>query len=229
MNDHKSCPWKPPRSGPFPERVGWGRLGLFVGKESVSGEVSWRWELCSLSIIIVLCLPKSADKSCEDKLLTTRELSCDFQAIESYGSDAQKSYPLKGLMVRTLWFWLAGVKLRSWCITQLLNTTPFALGGSSAHANSKFNCKWNVSLLECLFWIIGTYCGISFCWSSKALVAVLTTVACCPNKFFNSSTYRSNHGRCWFHRLRNVVSSNKGIFLIDDDQEAGIASKTDGG
>jgi nicotinamidase-related amidase len=34
---------------------------------------------------------------------------------------------------------------------------------------------------------------------------------------------------CWFHRLRNVVSSNKGIFLIDDDQEAGIASKTDGG
>ena len=33
---------------------------------------------------------------------------------------------------------------------------------------------------------------------------------------------------CWFHRLRNVVSSNKGIFLIDD-QEAGIASKTDGG
>jgi hypothetical protein len=21
---------------------------------------------------------------------------------------------------------------------------------------------------------------------------------------------------CWFHRLRNVVSSNKGIFLIDD-------------
>ena len=36
-------------------------------------------------------------------------------------------------------------------------------------------------------------------------------------------------GLCWFHRLRNVVSSNKGIFLIDDDQEAGIASKTDGG
>ena len=35
--------------------------------------------------------------------------------------------------------------------------------------------------------------------------------------------------QCWFHRLRNVVSSNKGIFLIDDDQEAGIASKTDGG
>jgi hypothetical protein len=34
---------------------------------------------------------------------------------------------------------------------------------------------------------------------------------------------------CWFHRLRNVVSSNKGIFLINDDQEAGIASKTDGG
>jgi len=33
----------------------------------------------------------------------------------------------------------------------------------------------------------------------------------------------------WFHRLRNVVSSNKGIFLIDDDQEARIASKTDGG
>jgi hypothetical protein len=33
----------------------------------------------------------------------------------------------------------------------------------------------------------------------------------------------------WFHRLHNVVSSNKGIFLIDDDQEAGIASKTDGG
>ena len=32
----------------------------------------------------------------------------------------------------------------------------------------------------------------------------------------------------WFHRLRNVVSSNKDIFLIDD-QEAGIASKTDGG
>ena len=35
--------------------------------------------------------------------------------------------------------------------------------------------------------------------------------------------------QCWFHRLRNVVSSNKGIFLINDDQEAGIASKTDGG
>jgi len=35
--------------------------------------------------------------------------------------------------------------------------------------------------------------------------------------------------QCWFYRLRNVVSSNKGIFLIDDDQEAGIASKTDGG
>ena len=48
--------------------------------------------------------------------------------------------------------------------------------------------------------------------------SVVAVVNFCCGKYF-----------CWFHRLRNVVSSNKGIFLIDDDQEAGIASKTDGG